>query len=403
MTSESQMAHAPVRALLGSDSDRLLGAIDELMLETLAPSREKQLRLFTSGEVAELLNMQPGSLRKLIAEKKIPDAEHGTGTRRLYSGEEILELRKILAKTSRDPRKMLPVRQNNEKLQVLACLTFKGGSGKTTSSVHLAQKFALSGYRVLAIDLDPQASLTTLLGLRPHLDVGDYYTIYDAIRYAFGQDGVQQPMSAVVRKTYFPGLDLAPAGLLLSEYETETPYALQNNEPQPFYTRLKMAIDSVADNYDLVFIDCPPQLGFLTLTAMTAATSLVIPVVPNMIDIASLGQFLTMADSALEQISQAGWEFEYDFLRYLLCRYEPTDGPQTQIAAFLRNQFPGRVMVNPFLKSTAIADAGMTSDTIFEVDRSQLNRGTLSRALESVNLVAEELEREIHAVWGRRA
>lgn len=402
MTSESQTTHSPVRALLGSDSDRLLGAIDELMLETLAPNREKKLRLFTSGEVAELLNMQPGSLRKLIAEKKIPDAEHGTGTRRLYSGEEILELRRILSKTSREPRKMLPIRQNNEQLQILACLTFKGGSGKTTSSIHLSQWFALHGYRVLVVDMDPQASLTTLLGLRPHLDIGDYHTVYDALRYAFGRDDVQKPMSSVVRKTYFPNLDLAPAGLILSEYETETPYALQHNEPQPFYTRLRDAIDSVANDYDLVFIDCPPQLGFLTLTAMTAATSLVIPVVPNMIDIASLGQFLTMADSALTQISEAGWSFEYDFIRYLLCRYEPTDGPQTQIAAFLRNQFPGRVMVNPFLKSTAIADAGMTSDTIYEVDRNQLNRGTLARALESVNLVAEELEREIHAVWGRK-
>ena len=110
-----------------------------------------------------------------------------------------------------------------------------------------------------------------------------------------------------------------------------------------------------------------------------------------------------MASSALTQIANAGGEFDFDFMRYLLCRYEPTDGPQTQVSAFLRNIFPGRVMTSPFLKSTAIADAGLTSDTIYEIDRAQVNRATLNRALESINLVSAELERELHKAWGRTA
>ena len=103
-----------------------------------------------------------------------------------------------------------------------------------------------------------------------------------------------------------------------------------------------------------------------------------------------------------EQIEKTGGTFHYDFLRYLLCRFEPQDGPQTQVSSFLRHVFHGHVMLNPFLKSTAIADAGITSDTIYEVAKSQMNRATLARAIESVNLVADELEQVIHQAWGRR-
>ena len=70
-----------------------------------------------------------------------------------------------------------------EKLQVVAVMNFKGGSAKTTTSAHLAQYLALRGYRVLAIDLDPQASLSALFGHQPELDVGEGETLYGAIRY----------------------------------------------------------------------------------------------------------------------------------------------------------------------------------------------------------------------------
>ena len=68
-------------------------------------------------------------------------------------------------------------------LQILSVVNFKGGSGKTTTAAHLAQSLVLSGYRVLAIDLDPQASLSALLGIQPELEVGPNETLYGAIRY----------------------------------------------------------------------------------------------------------------------------------------------------------------------------------------------------------------------------
>ena len=105
-------------------------------------------------------------------------------------------------------------------------MNFKGGSGKTTTAAHLAQYLALRGYRVLAIDLDPQASLSALFGNQAELDVGDNETIYGAIRY----DDARRDMAEIVRGTYIPSLHVVPGHLELMEFEHETPKALMNRE-----------------------------------------------------------------------------------------------------------------------------------------------------------------------------
>ncbi|RUV37498.1 plasmid partitioning protein RepA, partial [Mesorhizobium sp. M1A.T.Ca.IN.004.03.1.1] len=102
---------------------------------------------------------------------------------------------------------------------VIAVTNFKGGSGKTTTSIHLAQFLALRGYRVLAVDLDPQASMSAMLGYQPEFDVGENETLYGAIKY----DETRRDVADIVRQTYFPGLDLIPGNLELHEFEHDTP------------------------------------------------------------------------------------------------------------------------------------------------------------------------------------
>lgn len=388
--------------VISGDAERLTSSLHRHVLRTLAPNSEKNLRPFTSAEAAQFLGVSPGHLRKMHSENKIPEVHGGTPQRKLYTAQEIQAIREALAATSRNPHQFLPGRKPGDKLQVIAFTGFKGGSSKTTSAITTASALALRGYRVLLLDVDPQASASTMMGLQPELNLGDDDTVYDVLRYDDPASGIfRKTMQEVIRKTYMPNLDICPGGLILSEYETETPTALKNGDPEPFYMRMKVAIASVDDDYDVVIIDCPPQLGFLTLTAMSAATGIVIPIIPNMIDVASLAQFMTMTAASVAELERAGFQFNYDFVRYLLSRYEPTDGPQTQVAAFLRNMFPGRVMTSAFLKSTAIADAGLTNETIFEVDRNQINRATFNRAMESVGLVVDELEQDIRRAWGR--
>ena len=119
--------------------------------------------------------------------------------------QDINDLRHLLEQTARKSGDYLPGRRDGDRLQIIGVMNFKGGSGKTTTSAHLAQHLALHGYRVLAIDLDPQASLTALYGVQPEVDLPDGGTLYDAIRY---EDPC--PIADVIQKPYIPGLDLKP-------------------------------------------------------------------------------------------------------------------------------------------------------------------------------------------------
>ena len=378
------------------NAENLSNALESHMLKVFAPDARKELRRFNAGEVADLLKISTSFLRKLHFDGRIPDVHTTPGGRRHYTAADIQYVRAALEQTAKTMGAYLRGRRPGDKLQVLSFLNFKGGSGKTTSSVHTAQRLALKGYRVLCVDIDPQASLTTLFGYRPEYDFLHSGTVYDAIRY---EDPL--PLSAVIQETYFTGIDLAPGGLLLQEFEHETPQALRHNIQPPFFSRMAAALQEVEDRYDVVIFDCPPQLGYLTMSALCASTGVLITVIPNMLDIASMSQFLQMSADLLDVVSNAGASMEFDFLRFLINRYEANDGPQQQVVAFLRQLFGDEVMVAPVLKSTAISDAGLTHQTVYEVDRSQFHRNTYDRAVDSLNLVNDEIELLMQNAWGR--
>jgi chromosome partitioning protein len=170
-----------------------------------------------------------------------------------------------------------------------------------------------------------------------------------------------------------------------------------------FFARISSAIQSVEAMYDVVVIDCPPQLGFLTLGALCAATGVLVTVHPQMLDIASMSQFLLMTGDLLGVVHRAGGRLNLDFLRYLVTRHEPQDGPQTQVVGFLRNLFAERVLINTMLKSTAISDAGLTKQTVYEISRQSMTRSTYSRAVEALDAVNREIEQLLRHAWGRGA
>lgn len=371
--------------------------LNQLRMEKFPPDARKTLRRFSMAEAAHYLGMSPNNLKRLHLEGKGPEPLVVSGGRRFYTAEQMIEIRQYLDKNGRsDAKKYLPHRKANEKLQVVAVVNFKGGSGKTTSAAHLAQHLALTGHRVLAIDLDPQASLSALHGFQPELDKNP--SLYDAIRY----DADRKNIRDVIRHTNFPLLDIIPANLELQEYEYDTPLAMQGSqEGKRFYVRLAAALKDVDDAYDVVVVDCPPQLGYLTLTAMTAATSVLITVHPQMLDLMSMSQFLPMLGNITRTIKNAGAQVRMDWLRYLITRYEPTDVPQAQMLGFMQSMLAEEILKSPMLKSTAISDAGLTKQTLYEVERSNFNHQTYDRAIECMDAVNFEIQGLIHQAWGR--
>ncbi|MBY3121557.1 plasmid partitioning protein RepA [Rhizobium laguerreae] len=402
MAPQIEKAISDVDQLIIGQAQELSDKLKQHRLEMFPPRALKGLREFQLAEAARFLGVTSGYLRNLSLEGKGALPQVTPSGRRSYTAEQMEEMRSFLEHNARAGTHYMRHRRGNEHLQVVAVVNFKGGSGKTTSAAHLAQHLALTGHRVLAVDLDPQASLSAIHGFQPEFDVNENETLYAAIRY----DDQRRPLREIIRPTNFPNLHLVPGNLELMEFEHDTPRVLAQGKAgdygRVFFARLDEALSSVADDYDVVIIDCPPQLGFLTMSAICGATAVLITVHPQMLDVMSMCQFLQMLGEVLNTLKGAGGNMNLDWLRYLVTRYDPQDGPQTQMVAFMRSMFKNHVLTNPMLRSVAISDAAMTNQTLYEVERNQFTRATYDRAMEAMDAVNTEIADLIHKAWGRK-
>ncbi len=146
--------------------------------------------------------------------------------------------------------------------RVIAVANQKGGVGKTTTSINLSACLAELGFRTLVVDLDPQGNASTGLGVDIRSLDG---SMYDVILH-------DTPLEDIIEGTVVRNLFVAPASLDLAGAEIELVPAFSRE------MRLKMAIESVKEDYDFVLIDCPPSLGLLTVNAMAAATEVLVPI-----------------------------------------------------------------------------------------------------------------------------
>ena len=363
-----------------------------------APEDRKRLRQFPTVEAAQLLGVSESYLRQITKE----GAEFTCGTvignnyRRTFMLKELHWILDGLYEKTRDERYRRQ-RAAKEKLQVIAVANFKGGAAKTTTAIHLAQYLALRGYRALVVDLDSQASLTSLFGLQPDTDVQPEETLYPVFR------GEAESLTGCIRRTYWPRLDLVPANLSLSQAEFELPVRAQRERDFAFWLVLREAIQKSTMDYDVVILDCPPSLGFMSINAIFAATGVIVPVPPSMIDFVSTGQFFRMCSQVLDQVEEIDPDSkEVDFFRILVAKHNVTDQNQKQIVHLMAANFGDMLLQNPMAVTTALDGAGLRKRTYYEIDDQVGARQSYMRGLAYLNAVNAEIEGLLLKTWERQ-
>ena len=242
-------------------------------------------------------------------------------------------------------RKEIPMLRRSAKTQepapppgprVFAVANQKGGVGKTTTTVNLGACFAELGRRVLIIDLDPQANASTGLGLNPRqLD----HSLYDVLL----QD---VPLEDAIEPVSVKNLFVAPASLDLAGAEIELVPAMNRER------KLKDAIESVSEDYDIVLIDCPPSLGLLTINGLTAATEVLVPIQTEYYALEGLGQLIRNVDLVTRNLNPT-----LELSTIVLVMFDARTKLSGQVADEVREHFGDKVMKHVIPRTVRLSEA----------------------------------------------
>lgn len=262
-----------------------------------------------------------------------------------------------------------------EKCKVIALTNQKGGVAKTTSTVNLGVGLANQGYRVLLIDADPQGSLTISLGVKnpDELDVS-LATVMDAV---IDDEMIAEDAGILHHEE---GVDLLPANIELSGMET----GLFNIMSREYV--LKNYIDKIRHNYDYVLIDCMPSLGMMTVNALVAADSVIIPSQPSFLSTKGLNLLLHSISKVKRSINP---NLTIDGI--LLTMVDSRTINAKDIISSLRNGVGQNIKVfaTEIPHSVRAAECSLTGKSIFSHDKS----GKVAAAYENLVKEVEQLEK----------
>jgi chromosome partitioning protein len=220
--------------------------------------------------------------------------------------------------------------------KVVAIANQKGGVGKTTTAVNLAAALGMAGKKVLMVDVDPQGNATSGLGVNKREIVNSTYNLM--ISGARFEEAMQ--------RTSFKNIDVLPSNIHLAGVEIELVEMEQRTH------RLKQALAPVRDSYDLILIDCPPSLGLITLNALTAADSILVPIQCEYYALEGLSQLT----STVKQVKRM-YNGELEIEGVLLTMYDTRLNLTVQVAAEVKKYFTDKVYKTVIPRNVRVSEA----------------------------------------------
>lgn len=409
---------------------------EDLASRGMKEDGHKKLRLFSTWEITKyLIPVAPAHFRRVL--KQNPDLPQGQseteGGAKWFSLDEVLKLRTHFASEGSKAKEYRPYRPEGLPAKIIAVANFKGGVGKTSTCAHLAMSAALDGYKVLVVDLDSQGSMTSIFGGKVE---DEWQTVFPLLARHYAThlrqsnqgriDRGEAPIpiddtlgealkirsDALIQSTHWPNIDLIGAQLNLYWAEFQIPVWRMQGQSWKLWDALTdmFQTDGVLDQYDLIFLDTPPALGYLTINGLAAADILLVPMGASFLEFDSTGRFFDMLHSTFASIENGenmaaralGREemaFEWDAVRMVITRYDETQ--QAELASLMQ-AYLGRTLSPHRQDFTAlVGQAGEQVNGIYEADYRDFNRETYARGRETFDATYAAFKRLLLGVWRR--
>ncbi|ARE42544.1 Plasmid replication protein RepA (plasmid) [Rhodovulum sp. P5] len=396
----------------------------------------RRLRPFSTWEITKyLIPVAPAHFRRVLREN--PDLPQGVseteGGAKWFTLDEVLRLRAHFGAAGSKAKEYLPYRPEGLPAKIVAVANFKGGVGKTATAAHLAMSAALDGYKVLVVDLDSQGSMTSIFGAKI---ADEWDTVFPLLARHYGEhlraenqrrldrgeapqplddtltEAIKMTPADVIKPTHWPNIDLIGAQLNLYWSEFQIPVWRMNARSWKLWDALSEALEAggVLDRYDLIFLDTPPALGYLTINGLAAADILLVPVGASFLEFDSTGRFFDMLHATFSSIEEGenmaaralGREelsFEWDAVQAVITRFDAAQ--QAEMAALMQ-AYMGRTL-SPFRQdfTALIGQAGESVNGIYEADYRDFNRDTYARGRATFDETYAAFKRLLLGIWRR--
>lgn len=378
-------------AEIGQQAERAKKILARVRKAMLAPSLQKEPPRFSPAQLGSLVNLDTRQI-DYRAKKggSLPAGGLNTaGTRREFQLAEVRQwTRELRAGRMRPP---------GAEAVTIAVANFKGGVTKTTTAVTLAQGLSIRGHKVLVIDCDPQGSMTTLFGILPDAEVEAQHTILPLCL------GEEESVEYAIRPTYWDGISLIPATSVLFSAEFALP-GRQRDEGAgfQFWNVLHYGIEQARQDYDVIVIDTPPALSYVTINAMMAADGIVTPLPPNALDFASSVQFWDLFYDLTKELVARGKSKRFDFVDVLLSKVDASDIATNVVREWIGAAYGAKVLPVEIPKTATAASASAEFGSIYDMKPGSASSRTIKRAVDAYDQFVEIVESQVVGAWLRQ-
>jgi chromosome partitioning protein len=355
--------------------------VERVRSAMLAPTAIKTSPVFQTSQLGAIVGLDNKQVDYRAKKGDLPSGSlTSAGRRRVFS---LAELRRW----SQDLRKA-KLRPAGAEAVTVVTANFKGGVTKTTTAVTLAQGLSMRGHKVLLIDADPQGSATTLFGLLPGVDVSEDQTILPLCR------GEADSIDYAIRQTYWDGIDLVPAMNSLFAAEFDLPSRQMTSKGFEFWNVLHNGIDTARLNYDVIIVDTPPSLSYITINAIMAADGLVMPLPPSTLDFLSSVQFWSLVSDLTQGLQEHGAKKKFDFIDVILSKVKADDTSTAVVRDWIASAYGEKVIPVEIPDTSTAGSASAQFGTVYDQTRKQ--------ATQAYDRMVDFIEEQIGTAWLRQ-